>query len=103
MHDSDDDLPVSRRRLLRASAGMVALSGVGSARADGGPTVAPRLGQDCPDATLEPGRTPCEGTSTDGCVDDHPVTVDFRSTVAEHVETRFPDVDALVDAGFKPY
>ncbi|MFC6767724.1 hypothetical protein, partial [Natrinema soli] len=71
---------------------------------DGGePAVAPRFDRGCPDATLEPGMTHCEGTSTEGCADDHPATTELRSGVAERLETRFPDVNALIDAGFKPY
>jgi len=107
MHDSDGDRPVSRRALLRASAGTMGLSAVGSAQAggDGGdePAVAPRFDRGCPDATLEPGMTHCEGTSMEGCADDHPATIELRSGVAESLETRFPDVNALIDAGFKPY
>ncbi|WP_226040653.1 hypothetical protein [Natrinema sp. DC36] len=107
MDDSDDDRLVSRRALLRASAGTVALSAVGSARAGGNgggePSVEPRFDRDCSDATLEPGMAHCEGTSMEGCADDHPATTELRSGVAESLETRFPDVSALIDAGFKPY
>jgi len=39
----------------------------------------------------------------EGCADDHPATIELRSGVAESIETRFPDVNALIDAGFKPY
>ncbi|SEW02342.1 hypothetical protein [Natrinema salifodinae] len=106
MHDGDGDSNVSRRALLRASAGTVALSTVGSARATGdGRTddAARRFDQDCPDATIEPGMTHCEGTSREGCADDHPATAELQSAVAESLETQFSDVDALIDAGFKPY
>lgn len=106
MDDSNEDRSVSRRALLRASAGTAALSAVGSARAggdDGDPAVARRFDRGCPEATIEPGMTPCEGTSNEGCADDHPTTTDLRAGVDESLTTRFPDVDALVDAGFKPY
>lgn len=108
MHDSDDDRPVSRRMLLRASAGTVALSAVGSARADdssdgGNGEGVPWLDENCPEATVEPGMTPCEGASTEGCADDHPATVELRAAVTDTLETQFPNVDALIDAGFKPY
>ncbi|OAQ52744.1 hypothetical protein HTG_10480 [Natrinema mahii] len=106
MSDSDDKRTVSRRRLLQASAGTAALSAVGSARAaDGDRTtdLARRFGRDCPDATIEPDMAHCEGTSTEGCADDHPATVELRSAVDEALETRYPDVDALLEAGYKPY
>ncbi|MFA9415044.1 hypothetical protein [Natrinema sp. HArc-T2] len=106
MYDSDDDRPVSRRTLLRVSVGTVALSAVGSVRADdggGSDGSVPWLDRNCPDATVEPGMTSCEGASTEGCADDHPATTELRSAVKEFLETQLPDVDALIDAGFKPY
>ncbi|EMA41906.1 hypothetical protein C446_04615 [Halobiforma nitratireducens JCM 10879] len=45
----------------------------------------------------------CEGASTAGCADDHPVTVALREAVEETLEQEYPDVGALVDDGFKPY
>ncbi|MFD1563861.1 hypothetical protein ACFR99_09900 [Haloarchaeobius amylolyticus] len=108
MDDSDTDLAVSRRTLLYASAGTASLSAVGSVRADdsGGDGIdegIPWLDRNCPEATVEPGMEPCEGASTEGCSDDHPATIALRSAVEESLETQFPDVDALIDAGFKPY
>lgn len=105
MHDSDDDLNVSRRALLRASAGTVALAGVGSAQAGGEDAVGParRFGSGCPEATIEPSMVHCEGANTAGCADDHPATVELQSAVAEALEHRYPDVNALIDAGYKPY
>ncbi|QCS43505.1 hypothetical protein [Natrinema versiforme] len=109
MYDSDDDDPiVSRRALLQASAGTVGLSAVGSVRADGadGGTeaeVARQFDRDCPDATIEPGMTHCEGTTAEGCADDHPATTELQSAVADSLETQFPDANALIDAGYKPY
>ena len=105
MDDSDGERPVSRRTLLRASAGSVALSSVGSARAggDSDSAAARQFGRGCPEATIEPGMAPCEGTSEAGCADDHPTTTDLRAGVADSLEARFPDVGALIDAGFRPY
>lgn len=106
MSDNDDERVVSRRTLLRASAGTAALSAVGSARADDGDRtidLARRFGRDCPDATIEPGTAHCEGASMEGCADDHPATVDLHSAVTDALESRYPDVDALLEAGYKPY
>ncbi|TMT85713.1 hypothetical protein E2L06_03535 [Haloterrigena sp. H1] len=108
MDDNDDDLSVSRRTLLHASAGTASLSAVGSARADdgggdGNGEGVPWLDQNCPEATVEPGMEPCEGGSAEGCADDHPATIELRSAVEESLEAGFSDVDALIDAGFKPY
>ncbi|WP_222919829.1 hypothetical protein [Natrinema sp. SYSU A 869] len=106
MYDSDGDRNVSRRALLRASAGTAALSAIGSVRAggdDGATGMAQRIDRDCPEATLEPGMTPCEGASMEGCADDHPATTEIRSAVSESLETQYPNVDALIDAGYKPY
>jgi hypothetical protein len=106
MHDSDGELDVSRRALLHASAGTAALSVGGSVRAsgdDGATGTGRQFDRGCPEATLEPGMTPCEGASTEGCADDHPETTELRSAVRDSLETRYPDVNALLDAGYKPY
>ncbi|ELY75170.1 hypothetical protein [Natrinema pallidum] len=106
MDDSNGERNVSRRALLRASAGTVALSGIGSAHATGGTgdaTGASQFDDDCPEATLEPSMTDCEGATMEGCADDHPATTALRSAVTDALETRYPDVDALLDAGYKPY
>ncbi|WP_435552208.1 hypothetical protein [Natrinema sp. CGMCC1.2065] len=106
MSDSDDDRTVSRRTLLRASAGTAALSAIGSARADDGnerDDLVRRFDRDCPDATIEPSMAHCEGASMEGCADDHPTTVALQSAVTDALERRYPDVDALLEAGYKPY
>ncbi|WP_408959318.1 hypothetical protein [Natrinema sp. 74] len=106
MHDGTDDPNVSRRALLRAVTGTVALSTVGTAQADGdggGLDVAGGLDGGCEETSLEPAMTPCSGTTAAGCTDDHPATVSIRAAVSEHLERQFPDVGTLVDAGFKPY
>ncbi|WP_226005586.1 hypothetical protein [Natrinema salinisoli] len=106
MHDSDDKLHVSRRTLLRASAGTATLSAVGSVRADGDDS-APRtthwFDENCPEATLETGMTHCEGASTEGCADDHPATTELRSAVRDTLETRYSNVETLLEVGYKPY
>ncbi|WP_090376135.1 hypothetical protein [Natronobacterium texcoconense] len=105
MDDRRDRRRVTRRTLLRASAGTVTLAAAGSSSA-----AATGEGRDralferrCPEATLEPSMGYCEGASTEGCADDHPVTVALQREVRETLETEYPDVGALVDAGFKPY
>lgn len=107
MHDGDDGVNVSRRALLRASAGTVAVStaGAGQASADGGAGSSRREWFDrrCPDTTLEPSTGHCEEGGMDGCEDDHPETVELQSAVRASIEERYPHVDALVDAGYKPY
>ncbi|QLG50391.1 hypothetical protein [Natrinema halophilum] len=106
MHDGTDGLNVSRRSLLRASAGAASLSSVGSARGAGDDSerhVARAIDLDCPDATLEPGMTDCKGTTSGGCTDESPATNDLRSAVTQTLEDRYPDVGTLIDAGYKPY
>ncbi|MDF9745451.1 hypothetical protein [Natrinema salsiterrestre] len=106
MHDGDDGYHVSRRTLLRASAGTATLSAVGSVRADGddGATGTTRwFDGDCPEATLEPGMTHCEGASAEGCADDHPATTELRSAVRDTLETGYPDAETLLEAGYEPY
>ncbi|ELY58976.1 hypothetical protein [Natronolimnohabitans innermongolicus] len=106
MHDGNDDANVSRRRLLRASAGTAAFSvvGVGQASASGADAGGrPWFDDRCPEATLEPSMGHCDGASMEGCDDDHPETVALREAVQESLAERYPDASALVDAGFKPY
>ncbi|MXV63627.1 hypothetical protein GS429_16485 [Natronorubrum sp. JWXQ-INN-674] len=106
MHDSNGSLNVSRRALLRVSAGTAAFSAVGTGlvSADGG-TGGSRdwFDRRCPDATLEPSMGHCAGASTDGCDDDHPETVELQTAVRASLEERYPDAGALVEAGYKPY
>ncbi len=68
MDDSNGERTVARRALLRASAGTVALSGISSAHATGGTGDAAGVSQfddDCPEGTLEPSMTDCEGATTE--------------------------------------
>ncbi|ELY50489.1 hypothetical protein [Natronococcus jeotgali] len=102
MDDSDGDPRVSRRGLLRASAGAVALSTVGTAEAAGEGTRGTLSGR-CPDATIRPSMGHCAGASTEGCADDHPATIELREAVADILKDRYPDAGALLEAGFKPY
>ena len=108
MTDDTEGADVSRRALLRASGGAVGLSVVGTAAADDGGDGRAASGPEpaferCPDATLRPSTGYCAGASTVGCADDHQATVELRAAVRETLETRYPDVGALLDAGFKPY
>ncbi|MFP8952109.1 hypothetical protein ACLI4Z_03915 [Natrialbaceae archaeon A-arb3/5] len=105
---NDDSSDVSRRRLLRASAATVALSTVGTGQvaastSDRDAVAELAFDRRCPDATIRPSMDSCEGASTDGCSDDHPATRGLRDAVRETLTERYPDVGALVDAGFKPY
>ncbi|WP_126662654.1 hypothetical protein [Haloterrigena salifodinae] len=106
MSDGDDDVTVSRRTLLRASAGTAAFStvGVGSAGASGSNAAGtPWFDDRCPDATLEPNMGHCVENGIEGCADDHPTTTELRSGVQAVLEEHYPDVGALVDAGYQPY
>ncbi|MDQ2050100.1 hypothetical protein RBH26_06340 [Natronolimnohabitans sp. A-GB9] len=108
MDDRFDGTKVTRRRLLRASAGTAAFStiGVGQAQATASETAGGSqswLDDRCPEATLEPSMGHCEDASMDGCVDDHPETIELQETVRASLEERYPDAGALVEAGFKPY
>ncbi|MFC4436590.1 MULTISPECIES: hypothetical protein [Natrialbaceae] len=103
MTGSHDSSRLSRRVLLQATGGTIALSSAGIAGASGTDDSSGRLSRRCPDATLQPSMGHCEGASVEGCADDHPATVALREEVQETLETRYPDVGALIDAGFKPY
>lgn len=101
----DDSATVSRRTLLRASAGTVAVStiGTGQASATGDDGRQPWFDRRCPDATLEPSMGHCVEGGMDGCADDHPATVELQDAVRKALETRYSDAGDLVEAGFKPY
>lgn len=105
MNGSDDSSRLSRRVLLQATGGTIALSsaGIAGATETDGDDSSGRLSRRCPDATLRPSMGHCDGASMEGCADDHPVTVSLRENVQETLESRYPDVGALIDAGFKPY
>ncbi|WP_121742035.1 hypothetical protein [Natronorubrum halophilum] len=101
----DESRTVSRRTLLRASASGAAVStvGTGQVSASDSDEVQPRFDDHCPDATLEPTMGHCVEGGMDGCADEHPATVELRTAVQRSLEERYPDVAALVDAGYKPY
>ncbi|APW96611.1 hypothetical protein CHINAEXTREME_01970 [Halobiforma lacisalsi AJ5] len=107
-----DESRLSRRTVLRAVSGTVALSVAGSGRvsASGSGSGSGSRGDlrslfdgRCPDATLQPSMGYCADSSTAGCTDDHPETVELQRAVRTSLETQYPDVGALVDAGFRPY
>ncbi len=102
MSDSDGDARLTRRALLGAGAGTVALSTVGTVQADGERERGLLSGR-CPEATLRPSMGHCAGASMEGCADDHPVTIELRAAVEDVLEDRYPDAGALLEAGFKPY
>ncbi|GAB3667401.1 hypothetical protein [Halopiger thermotolerans] len=101
----------TRRAVLKASSGALALPAVGAGRvraadgdgSDGGPLDALPIDEPCPEATLEPSMGHCESATTAGCADGHPATVALREAVQESLETRYPTAGALLDAGYKPY
>ncbi len=98
MDDGDETAPISRRRVLQASAAAtVPVVATGRASAVEWP------GGRCPEATLEPSMGPCAGASMEGCADDHPATVELRQAVEETLTDAYPDASALLEAGFKPY
>ncbi|QFU81623.1 hypothetical protein [Natronorubrum aibiense] len=104
MNDSDGYRSVSRRTLLRTSIGTATVSTVGVGQASATERVSiDGFGGECPDATLEPSMGHCVDGGMDGCVDDHPATVELQAAVQETLEERYPDVGTLVDAGYKPY
>ena len=106
MHDSSDEETVSRRTLLRASAGAAAVSAIGTGTAsasDGTGGTRPGFDRRCPEATLEPSMGHCEESGMEGCADDHPTTIELQSAVRESLRERYPDAGALVDEGYKPY
>ncbi|RKD93486.1 hypothetical protein [Halopiger aswanensis] len=107
--ESDGSVP-TRRAVLKASSGALALPvvGAGNVQADdgdgsGGLLDALPIDGACPDATIEPSMGHCEGATTAGCADDHPATVELREAVRESLETRYPTAGTLIDAGYKPY
>ncbi|MFC6719137.1 hypothetical protein ACFQGT_07130 [Natrialbaceae archaeon GCM10025810] len=101
---------VTRRALLAASGSALAVGATGTAGARSGVDARPELpvdlesdDSDCQDATLEPTMGHCEGASTEGCSDEHPVTRGLRNAVTEVLEAEYPTVGALLEDGFVPY
>ncbi|WP_076609858.1 hypothetical protein [Natronorubrum thiooxidans] len=104
MDDSNDHRYVSRRSLLRASAGAATITAVGTGQASAEGSVSPSwFDSRCPDATHEPSMGHCVDGGMEGCMDDHPATVELRAAVRDTLEEQYPDAGALVDAGYKPY
>ncbi|ADD05852.1 uncharacterized protein Nmag_2288 [Natrialba magadii ATCC 43099] len=110
---SEDDQKqehVSRRTVLKASGSAAAVpvlgagrvSGTGATETTGEAGLRDALDR-CPDATIRPSMGYCAGASTDGCADDHPVTIELREAVEQTLESEYPDAGALLEAGFKPY
>ncbi|AEH36292.1 hypothetical protein [Halopiger xanaduensis] len=109
--ESDGPVP-TRRTLLKASSGALALPVVGAGNAgatdadgsgDGGLLDDLPIDDPCPDATPEPSTGHCEGATMEGCADDHPATIELQEAVRESLETRYPTAGTLIDAGYKPY
>lgn len=103
--DSNESSRLTRRTLLAASAGAIAVSagaGRGTATGPARTDAVGRFGR-CPDATLRPSVGHCEGASTDGCADDQPETQALRDSVRDALESHYPTVGELIDDGFLPY
>ena len=104
MNRTESTSKLSRRTLLGASGGAVALSFVGNvgSAVDDDERERRRFGR-CPDATLEPSMIHCPDASVEGCADDHPETERLQSAARETLERQYPTVGALLDQGFLPY
>ena len=104
MSDTHSGSKLTRRTLLRASAGSLALPFVGSVRATTGEYDRERwLPRRCPDATIEPSMIHCADASMEGCADDHPETERLQAAARETLETQYPTVGALLEQDFLPY
>ncbi|NGM68600.1 hypothetical protein G6M89_06185 [Natronolimnobius sp. AArcel1] len=107
MTDEMDGGRISRRTLLHATGGALAVPAVATGQVaatsnDSSHAGAATLNR-CPDATLRPSMGYCAGASTVGCDDDHPVTQELQTSVRETLTDQYDDVGALLSAGFKPY
>ncbi|MCU4924516.1 hypothetical protein OB905_00760 [Halobacteria archaeon AArc-dxtr1] len=103
---SDEHTSIRRRTLLRTAGSAIAVAPAASVTAGAADDSGDRRSLHswgCPDATTEPSMGDCAGASWGGCADDHPETEALQDAVRETLETEYPDVGALVDAGFKPY
>ncbi|GAB7018500.1 hypothetical protein [Halostagnicola bangensis] len=98
----DDTSRILRRTMLTATGSALALSSTGAAQTTENNTV-DWFSDRCPEATTEPSMGHCDGASMEGCTDDHPETEALREAVAETLEEEYPDANALLEAGFKPY
>ncbi len=98
----DDTSRMLRRTMLTATGSTLAFSTAGAAGSSQN-TTTDWFSDRCPDATTEPSMGHCDGASMEGCADDHPETESLREAVAETLEEEYPDANALLEAGFKPY
>jgi hypothetical protein len=95
--DSGDDL--SRRDVLRSSAGAFGFGGASGLFGGGGLPIP----NPCPDVTVEPNVEHYGDHGLGPCSDDHPDTESLQNAVAESLETNYPTVGALIDDGYVPY
>lgn len=93
-------LEVTRRDVLRRSAGTAGSLGLGSVLVGDGERL---ISNPCPDVTLGPSMDHYGDHGMGGCDDDHPETQAIKEDVAEALETNYPTVGALIDDGFIPY
>lgn len=92
---SDD---VSRRRVLRASSGVLGAASLGRVGASDS-----RGRSRCEDASVRPDVVHYDAEGQSNCADDHPTTRKLKSHVADALEERYGTVGALIDAGYLPY
>lgn len=99
---NDDTSRMLRRTMLTATGSTLALSTAGAAQSTQNDAI-DWFSDRCPEATTEPSMGHCDGASMEGCADDHPETESLREAVEETLENEYPDANALLEAGFKPY
>jgi hypothetical protein len=99
MDSSDESTDVSRRDVLRRSAGAFGFLGADSSLGNGSISI-PRP---CPEVTLKPSVTHYGDHGSSVCEDDHPATEAIQAEVAESLQTNYPTVGALIDQGYIPY
>jgi len=96
-----DDPGVTRRRVLRASAGGTGLLGTGTVSGHG--DAAETTTDYCAITSKEPKMVPYAEGGMAACADDHPATKELQSSVVRSLNENYATVGALIDDGYVPY
>ena len=96
-----DDSRLSRRRVLRGLSGTVGVAGLATGTAAAGGST--DRTDECPEATVRPEMVHYDDSVHEVCADDAPETRALQEDVRASLESNFPTVGSLIDAGFVPY
>lgn len=99
-----DGAGISRRRLLQLSGGTVGVVGLGSTRVAADDSADDDSDDEaCPETTIRPSMVHYDDSIHEVCSDSHPETVSLQADVKASLESEYPTVGSLIDAGFVPY